>query len=104
MLEQLGAIRWVSEWRTDSEGVGATEMMLIFLFSCVTFIVVTIFLELPETGFNSLVTLKDIGARVVLADLAVTGKGPEVFSAMLKSCHSLGIETAAEGRRDASAA
>jgi diguanylate cyclase (GGDEF)-like protein len=84
-----------------------------------------LFLELPENGFDSLFTIKKLGVHVVLddfgtgyssinhlrlfpfdkvkfdpsllADLAVTGKGADVFSAMLALCHSLDIQTAAEG-------
>ena len=83
-----------------------------------------LFLELPENGFDSLFTIKKLGVHVVLddfgtgyssinhlrlfpfdkvkfdpsllADLAVTGKGADVFSAMLALRHSLDIQTAVE--------
>ena len=84
-----------------------------------------VFIELPESGFDALFTIKKLGVRVVLddfgtgyssinhlrlfpfdkvkidpsllAELAAVGRGADVFSAMLQLCHSLDIETAAEG-------
>ena len=84
-----------------------------------------VFIELPESGFDALFTIKQLGVGIVLddfgtgyssinhlrlfpfdkvkidpsllAELADVGRGADVFSAMLALCHSLDIETAAEG-------
>lgn len=84
-----------------------------------------VFIDLPESGLESLFTVKELGVRIVLddfgtgyssinhlrrfpfakvkfdhgllADLAEAERGSEILSAMLALCHALGTETAAEG-------